>query len=95
MNKNSNFSTNQEKIYPILRWRKVHTLEAEGMVLRAISLILEKEEGMRSLIGRFAKCTTLLPNLLAIFMLLCAFGSVKVCISAVILRSFRGFLIST
>lgn len=36
------------------------------MVLREISVMLEKEEGMRSLIGRFAKFTTLLPNLLPI-----------------------------
>jgi len=41
-------------------------LEAEGIVLRAISVMLAKEDGMRSLIGRFAKCTTLLPNLPAI-----------------------------
>lgn len=43
------------------------TLEAEGMVLREISVMLEKEEGMRSLMGRFAKFTTLRPNLLPIF----------------------------
>ena len=43
---------------------RVYTLEAEGMVLRAISVMLVKEEGIRSLMGRLAKCTTLLPNLL-------------------------------
>lgn len=46
------------------------TLEAEGMVLRAISVMFVKVEGMRSLIGRFAKWTTLLPNLPAIFVVL-------------------------
>ncbi|GER26886.1 hypothetical protein STAS_02560 [Striga asiatica] len=42
------------------------TLEAEGMVLRAISVMLEKDEGMRSFMGRLAKFTILLPNRLPI-----------------------------
>lgn len=48
---------------------RVYTLEAEGMVLRAISVMLVKEEGIRSLIGRLAKCTTLLPNLLPMILI--------------------------
>lgn len=45
------------------------TLEAEGMVLSAISVMLEKEVGIKSLMGMFAKFTTLLPSLLPIFLL--------------------------
>lgn len=47
--------------------KKRSTLEAEGTVLRAISLMLVKEEGMRSLMGRFVKLITLLPRRLPIF----------------------------
>lgn len=61
------------------------TLVAEGMVLREISVMLEKEEGMRSLMGRFAKFTTLRPNLLPIFLIVFRF-----CFSSVVRVVFQG-----
>lgn len=48
-NKNKFKKSGKHQVY------KNNTLEAEGMVFRAISVILEKEEGMRSLMGRLAK----------------------------------------
>lgn len=42
------------------------TFDAEGIVLNATSLIFSLEEGITSFRGKLAKCTTLLPSLLAI-----------------------------